>query len=159
MTLKPATDGVIRMTYESKGEFTANADIREECTLSPAVPRGSRSFKSEATLSASARLPTSITGKERDQMLKFDLDGQTFPISGHMSGGGPFGCNDMQARLNRVIAEKFPPQLKRQHTISFTSVSLFALKNLLFPSDNYIILEQAYVPGDLLILGNFRKDR
>ncbi len=40
--------------------------------------------------------------------------------------------------------------------MSFTAVSLFAIKNLLFPADDFITFSQAAVPGDMLVLGNFK---
>ena len=41
--------------------------------------------------------------------------------------------------------------------IQFSPVSVFALYNLLFPADDFIVMEEAYVPGDLVILGTFNK--
>jgi hypothetical protein len=35
------------------------------------------------------------------------------------------------------------------------SVSLFALKNLLFPAKNVIEMKEASVPGDMVVFGNF----
>ena len=159
MTLKPYNDGIMRMTFESKGELTVTANVFERCTASGNTPKSPQPYKPEITMSASAQLPTSVSGTGRDQALKFAVTDKTFPVSGHMSGGGPFGCDDLQAQLNREIAKQFPPQLVNQYNISFTSVSLFALKNLLFPSDNYIVLDKAYMPGDLLVLGKFRSGK
>ncbi|MEO1340173.1 MAG: hypothetical protein AAFV28_03285 [Cyanobacteria bacterium J06635_13] len=37
----------------------------------------------------------------------------------------------------------------------FEAISVFALKNLLFPSNNYIDFKSTALPGDMLIVGNF----
>ena len=117
--------------------------------------RAESPFSSDVTISASAKLPIAGEGKGRNQTLKIAVNNQSINVSGHMSGGGPCGCDDLQARLNSEIKKQIPSQMVNQLSVSFGPVSLFALKNLLFPSKNYISLAEAYVPGDLLILGNF----
>jgi hypothetical protein len=99
-----------------------------------------------------------VEGTGRNQTLKINVNNESFNVSGHMSGGGPCGCDDLRARLNSQIKNQIPSQMVRQLSVSFSPVSLFALKNLLFPSKNYISLAEAYVPGDLLILGNFKTE-
>lgn len=39
--------------------------------------------------------------------------------------------------------------------IQFTPVSIFALKNILFPAKNLIDMKEAALPGDLVIFGDF----
>lgn len=41
--------------------------------------------------------------------------------------------------------------------IEFKAVSVFALYNLLFPTQDFIVMKEAYVPGDLVVLGTFNK--
>jgi hypothetical protein len=79
-------------------------------------------------------------------------------VVGRTSGGGPCGTDDVESLPNRLMAEQLPGQFKEKMDVSFNGVSVFALKNLLFPSKNYIDLQCVYVPGDLLILGNFKED-
>jgi hypothetical protein len=78
-------------------------------------------------------------------------------IAARTSGGGPCGSKDLQAQINEQLQSHLPGQLTTKLNVSFNGISVFALNNLLFPSNNRIILQDVYVPGDLLILGNFEK--
>jgi hypothetical protein len=49
-------------------------------------------------------------------------------------------------------------QVRKQLDAGFAPISIFALKNLLFPTKNYIDMDAVAVPGDVLLLGNFKKD-
>lgn len=82
------------------------------------------------------------------------MGGQTI-VTGYLSGGGPSGSDDLQDQGNQKIKEQVPSQITAQLNVNFEAVSLFAIKNLLFPSNNYISFTQVAVPGDLLVLGNF----
>ena len=47
------------------------------------------------------------------------------------------------------------PKLIAMFNIQFTPVSIFALKNILFPAKNLIEMKEAALPGDLVVFGNF----
>lgn len=79
-------------------------------------------------------------------------------LDARTSGGGPSGCDDLEARVNTQLKAQVPDQVKRQMDIAFDPVSVFALKNLLFPVKNYLELTEAYAPGDLLVVGKFKKE-
>ena len=50
------------------------------------------------------------------------------------------------------------PKLKSMLDQPFPSISLFdTQESILFPSKNIIDLKEVYVPGDLIIFGNFTK--
>ncbi|QFY13370.1 hypothetical protein GBF35_48495 [Nonomuraea phyllanthi] len=75
-----------------------------------------------------------------------------------LTPGGPCACTDNDLRMRALdgIKGKLPTALKDQvGSVTFKPVSVFALENLLFPAAQVISLEQAYVPGDLLVVGNF----
>ncbi len=109
----------------------------------------------DVTVNVSAVLPLSVGGTGREQTVNIDTKSQGVPVDGHLSGGGPSGKDDLEARVNQEIQKQIPGQLAPKLTFKFEPISVFALKNLLFPSGNYIHFSSAAVPGDLLLLGNF----
>lgn len=73
---------------------------------------------------------------------------------------GPCECNDndLKIMVGNLLKKQVPLKLQDAMAgISFTSVSVFALYNLLFPTDDFIVMKEAYVPGDLVVLGTFNK--
>ncbi|MEA9414187.1 hypothetical protein [Flavobacterium sp. PL02] len=116
---------------------------------------GTKDHSSDYTLNISASMPLTISGTGREQNISFKMTNQDVKISGHLSGGGPCGCgNDLQALFNIQLNEQIPPKLTKQLNVSFNDVSVFALKNLIFPQGNYIELKDVNCPGDLLITGS-----
>jgi hypothetical protein len=76
------------------------------------------------------------------------------------SGPSGFRAQDNR-RLARLVDERQVPgkdQVKKQLNVGFASISIFALKNLLFPTKNYTDMQDIAAPGDVLLLGNFKKD-
>jgi hypothetical protein len=67
----------------------------------------------------------------------------------------PSGSDNLAAQVNQQIQSQVPQQIKQKLSIQFEAVSVFALKNLLFPANNYITFSSCAVPGDLILLGNF----
>lgn len=73
---------------------------------------------------------------------------------------GPCECNDndLKIQVGEILRQQVPVALKNAiGGITFDSVSVFALYNLLFPAQDFIMMKAAYVPGDLVILGTFNK--
>jgi hypothetical protein len=48
------------------------------------------------------------------------------------------GPDDLAVQVNQQIQSQVPTQIAEKLSIQFDSISVFALKNLLFPSNNYI---------------------
>jgi hypothetical protein len=64
----------------------------------------------------------------------------------------------LKIQVGEILKKQVPEKLKDSMAgIQFSPVSVFALYNLLFPADDFIVMEEAYVPGDLVILGTFNK--
>jgi hypothetical protein len=103
----------------------------------------------------SAFLPLSVGGSGRDQTVTIATTSKGIRIASHLSGGGASGTSDLSAQVNQQIQNQVPSEIAGNLSIQFGSISVFALKNLLFPADNYIGFESCHVPGDLLLLGNF----
>ena len=73
---------------------------------------------------------------------------------------GPCECNDndLKIQVGTILQTQVPAKLQASMAgIQFSAVSVFALYNLLFPTQDFIEMKQAYVPGDLVVLGTFNK--
>ena len=157
MTIDSGKDGKMTMNYNKKNVFYFDRSYKF-CGMfgcgSPSVSK----LSTDITLSIVASLPTEIGGSGRDQTVKINLSGKSVAVDARTSGGGPCGSDDLQAQVNKQLQATLPNQVTSKINVSFKDVSVFALKNLLFPSKNYLNLQSVYVPGDLLILGKFTTD-
>ncbi|MFZ6876390.1 hypothetical protein ACO0LF_30400 [Undibacterium sp. Di27W] len=95
-------------------------------------------------------MPLSVGGDGRNQKIKVVMQGTGAKVESQISGAGPSGSDDLKSQVNQRINSQIPPQIENKLSISFEAVSAFALKNLLFPSGNYISFSSCDVPGDLL---------
>ena len=114
-----------------------------------------RSLSSEVTLDSNATLSLSVGGSGRNQTITIATSGSQVNVTGHLSGGGPSGSDDLKAQVNQQIRNQVPNQIASKLSFNFEAISVFALKNLLFPSNNYINFSSSALPGDMLIVGNF----
>ena len=162
MTIDSGKDGSGRMTMTFEGQRVFYFDRFRSAPNRDGNggPRETtvEKLSTDFALNIVATLPTEIGGSGRDQTVKINVTAPDVAVSARTSGGGPCGSDDLQAKVNAELKEKLPPQLTSKMNVSFRDVSVFALKNLLFPSKNYLDLQSVYVPGDLLILGNFKTD-
>ncbi|AZE51336.1 hypothetical protein C4K04_5698 [Pseudomonas chlororaphis] len=116
-------------------------------------------LSTDVSIDAIAAMPLAVSGSGREQSIDIAMEGEGVAVSGKLSGGGPSGSDDLEAQVNQRIKDQIPPQIKRKLSIKFDAISVFALKNLLFPNDNYITFDACAIPGDLLLLGNFDKKK
>ena len=154
MMIKPSGNGKMTMDYSKKNTFYFN-EKSKTCGIFGCNSPRTRRQSTDITLNIYTSLPTEITGSGRDQGVKINLSDKDVSISARTSGGGPCGSDDLQSKVNNQLKQTLPQQIKDKINVGFNGVSVFALKNLLFPSNNYIDLQSVYVPGDLLILGDF----
>jgi hypothetical protein len=160
MTMEATSNGQIKLSGNRSNSMKF---IEEACTkyypcLFHCDPSCSQSQRStDVSINVFANLPLGVGGSGRTQTVNININNQTATVTGHMSGGGPSSSDDLQAQVNQQIQSQVPEQIKNQLNVSFQPISVFALKNLLFPSNNYINFSAAYVPGDLLIVGKFTK--
>lgn len=150
MTISPNSSGM-NLAYNNKVDFkfveTAKTCGLFGCTTSH------NTQSTDITLSITGSLPVII----KNQDIKISMSNQNVTPSARTSGGGACGSDDLQSQVNKQLVEQIPKQITGKLNVSFSSVSVFAIQNLLFPSHNVINLKSAYVPGDLLILGDFKK--
>ena len=160
MTIDSGKDGRGRMTMTFEGQRVFYFDRFRSAPNRDGNggPRETtvEKLSTDFALNIVATLPAEIGGSGRDQTVKINVTAPDVAVSARTSGGGPCGSDDLQAKVNAELKEKIPPQLTEKMNVSFKGVSVFALKNLLFPSKNYLDLQSVHVPGDLLILGNFK---
>lgn len=115
-----------------------------------------KKFSTSIMLEANSDLPIAIGGEGRNQTVEFNLGTVTPQVSARTTGGGICGTPDLEAQLNKILVEQMPILLNEKLAkLKFEDVSTFALKNLLFPVDDFINLKEVYAPSDLLILGAF----
>jgi hypothetical protein len=113
----------------------------------------------DVTIEVRASLPLGVDGSGRNQTIQIKTTSQGVAVSGHLSGGGPSGSDDLAAQVNQQIQSQVPQQIVQKLSIQFEAVAVFALKNLLFPANNYITFSSCGVPGDLILLGNFNSTK
>lgn len=157
-TLASLSDGRMWMsgTQSNKINFTQKACSTYWPCLFNCGPRCSESgLSTDVNMNVQANLPVAVEGTGRNQSIKIAMSNQAVTVTGHMSGGGPSGSDDLMAQVNQKIQQQIPAQIVKNMNVPFDAISVFALKNLLFPSDNVIKFEAAKVPGDLLIVGTF----
>lgn len=109
----------------------------------------------EFNLKLEARLGLSIGGQGREQSIGIKTTSKSVNVTGHLAGGGLFGSDNLNAVVNKQVRDQLPGQIADQLSLEFRAISVFALKNLLFPSNNYIVFKEAGIPGDLLVVGDF----
>lgn len=116
------------------------------------------SLSTNVSLETNATLSLNVGGSGREQTITIATSGSNVNVTGHLSGGGPSSSDDLTAQVNQQIRDQIPNQIASKLLFNFEAISLFALKNLLFPSNNYIDFSLSALPGDMLIVGNFTKD-
>lgn len=152
-TLTSQSDGQVAYT----GSRETPLEYRSSCITSSSSGFTSREKEevTDVTLAYNATLSLSIGGSEREQTIKILTSGQAVNVEGKLSGGGACGSDDFTARLNQQINEQIPGKIASQLVFDFEAISVFALKNLLFPSNNYIDFRSSAIPGDMLLVGVF----
>ena len=108
----------------------------------------------------SGQYPIVIQGSDKDQTIQLKATKPDVDVSNtSIHPKGPTECNDNDLKL-AVLAElkkDVPAALQDQlGGIAFQPLSTFALENLLFPGGTLITMTEAYVPGDLVVLGRFK---
>ncbi|RZJ84604.1 MAG: hypothetical protein EOO20_21035 [Chryseobacterium sp.] len=159
MTVSPSQSGIFNLKF-SKIKTVEFFDYLEWIVTNPLTGQGKtqrkiNAYTTDVNLSVSALIPVSVGGTGRNQTIHISSNNKEVNVDGRMSGGGLCGCANMESQVNVAIKNQIPTQMANVTNISFESLSVFTLKNLLFPTDNFINLKSAYVPGDMLILGEF----
>ena len=118
-------------------------------------------YSLQVTIKMNAKLPFSVTGKGQNQLVELATTTANVYLTGNLEPpAGACECNDreLQKMFLQNLQNNVPPKLRALFNQKFESISLFALKNLLFPAKNLIDMKEAYVPGDMVVFGNFTSD-
>ena len=140
MTIDSGKDGRMTMNYNKKNVFFFNQSSKTCSIFGCGRPSVSK-LSTDITLSIVASLPTEVSGSGREQTLKINLSDKSVGVDARTSGGGPCGSDDLQSQVNKQLHANLPNQVTSKINVSFKDVSVFALKNLLFPSKNYLNLQ------------------
>ncbi|MDQ3800306.1 MAG: hypothetical protein M3384_12710, partial [Acidobacteriota bacterium] len=154
MTIDSGANGQMTMNYNQKKTFFFDQSSKT-CSIFGCTDPSVSKLSTDITLNISASLPTKVGGSGQEQTVKIDVSDKAVGVEARTSGGGPCGSDDLQSQVNQQLKSTLPNQVTSKINVSFKDVSVFALQNLLFPSKNRLSLQSVYVPGDLLILGNF----
>lgn len=158
ITIVPTEEGKMTLIGSRKNEMKYTEKIvriNTDGCIFKCVTESIDNQTTDVSINVHADMPPKVDGEGRMQTVKIDIEQQAVTVDGRMSGGGSCGSDDAEALVNQQIAEQVPPQIVAQLNVSFEPISIFALKNLLFPSKNYINFSSVHVPGDLLLLGTF----
>jgi hypothetical protein len=113
-----------------------------------------------ADITMSGNYPLQVTGAGAAQLVSFStvVPTVTFDKSSDLTPETGCQCNDndIKIALLNALGTSVPATLKAYiEQITFTPISVFALESLLFPADQLITMQEARVPGDLLVVGTF----
>ena len=124
----------------------------------PLKKKWSREY-TDVTIKVTGTQGIEIVGSGLDQKVKIDSNEPDVTIVGTIHHKQGCNCENneyLKQSFDKQLKQQVPEQLAKQiGGIEFEPISLFALKNLLFPGQNIVVLESAYIPGDLAIFGNF----
>lgn len=134
--------------------------VCSEYSCSPGYWGSWRDNSAVAYITMTGAYPLEITGSGSGQLVKFSSVEPTveFSKSSDLKPTGACECNDndLKIALLNSLGDSVPKTLKQyMEKITFKPISVFALENLLFPADQLITMQQARVPGDLLVVGSF----
>lgn len=163
-----ATVSLTDMTFETDGTNVVMSKKTGELNYTFQYGHGSSAtsysdiyfsdYSVKVNMSLNASLKFSVSGKGQKQDLQLaSISSVNETINGDLEPGGSCRCNhhDLQQGYLDNLRTNMGPKLDSILNIKFPSVSLFALENILFPEKNVIDLKEIYVPGDLVIFGNF----
>jgi hypothetical protein len=108
----------------------------------------------DVTTTLNTTMPIAVTGTGQQQSLQIQELGLNIDASGDISSG-PCSGGDLQTDLVQAYRSAAIPAITTGVTVTFPAISIFALKNLLFPAANIVDMSTVYVPGDLVIFGAF----
>ncbi len=117
------------------------------------------SYSVSVEVDITGNYPIGVSGSGKDQTIQIQNTKPTTSVDNtSLTPDGPCACSDNALKILALsgIKDKLPAALKdKVGGLAFKPISVFALENLLFPAGQLMRFGQAYVPGDLLVLGNF----
>ena len=113
-----------------------------------------------AYITMNATYPLQVTGSGSQQTVGFSTEQPTvtFSKASDLQPATGCHCDDSAIKISllNTLGASVPTTLQTyMQEITFNPISVFALETLLFPADQLITLQDASVPGDLLVVGSF----
>lgn len=113
-----------------------------------------------AYLTMNGNYPLEVVGSGTKQVVQFATvePNIVFSKASDLKPATGCQCNDNAIKIALLdsLGASVPATLKQYiQQITFEPISVFALETLLFPADQLLTLQQARVPGDLLVVGSF----
>jgi hypothetical protein len=109
----------------------------------------------DVTTTMGTSLPISVTGSGQQQGIQIASSAVAVTADGNIASG-PCSGGSLQRDILDAYRGAAVPAITTAVSITFPSISVFALKNLLFPATNLVNMSSpVYAPGDLVILGSF----
>ncbi|KUM02984.1 hypothetical protein AWB61_12925 [Chromobacterium sp. F49] len=154
-------DGANLKINYAKTESRSFQYYKEHCSPTPGDPLNPSCIHSwdnhqlDVTVSLSSDLPISFGGSGQNQQIDINASSAIVKVGGNLSPAGSCETNDRELQSNFLdqLSNQLPPYIRSNLGVNFQGISLFALKNLLFPANNIITFNGAYTPGDMIVFG------
>lgn len=153
-----------KMNYERKKSYPFKYGSRSKiCGFSCGKwsSIGYKHHSLKVTITMNANFKFTVQGSGQNQEVQLEVVESTNPIvDGEVeppAGLCKTSDHDLQQAYLSHLKASIEPELISLFSRKFSSISVFALKNILFPDENFIDLKQVNVPGDMVVFGTITK--
>ena len=116
----------------------------------------------KVTIKMSTTLEFTVSGKGQNQEIQICPVKTTHPIiDGDVEPPAGFcqtNDHELQTQFLDNLRKALTPHLETAFSQKFKSISLFALKNILFPAENFVNLQNVFVPEDMVVFGTITRE-
>jgi hypothetical protein len=160
LLFSPTKDQGVNLNYHVKR--TVDFQVRQKHSTQYGSYWGDwNDYSVDVDVTVTGTYPLSVSqaaGKQDVQISSAPPHAEVTPPDLHPTGPCECNDNDLKIRVGEVLRKQVPAKLQDSMAgIKFSPVSVFALYNLLFPTDDFIEMKLAYVPGDMVVVGTFNK--
>ena len=114
------------------------------------------------TVTMNATLEFTVSGKGQNQGIQMSPVKTTNPnIDSNVeppAGACKKNDRELQIQFRDNLRKALKPHLETALSQTFNNISLFALKNILFPAENFVNLQNVFVPGDMVVFGTITRE-
>lgn len=148
-----------KMSMTSGYNYTYKYGSRESTEGGPWSNIDYHNYQLGVNITMYADLRFQVTGQGQNQLIQISPIASTNPlITGNIeppAGACKSNDRDLQQSFLQNLNSGMKPKLETMLQKDFPAISVFALKNIIFPAKNFIDLKEAHLPGDLVIFGDF----
>ena len=137
------------------GSQFQDCDIFNKCTPWSSINYDNLSLP--VNVGTKAHLSITVSGTGQNQHILIKPSEPDVDITGKLERPAACKCDhrELQRSFLKRLRTTMHPKLTKMFHIEFTPVSIFALKNILFPGKNTVDMKEAALPGDLVVFGDF----